>query len=93
MTSNLDKIVWASTINEIPCFIRVDSFTRGRASFIGRTPEESEEGYEDEIEFTVQDYRHINAPWIERQMTARDVDRIIDEFHMTLLEIKHCYTP
>lgn len=90
-TSNLDKIVWESHIDGIPCFIRVDSFIRGRADYIGRTPEESEEGYGDEIAFTVLDSRHIIAPWLERQLTGRDTDRIIEEFHVTLLEIKHCY--
>jgi len=91
MTSNLDKIYWKSEINDTPCVIRVDSFTRGQKTSIGRTPEESEEGYPDEWEITILDYRNIIAPWLDRQVTPKIMDRFWEEFYMTLLEIKHCY--
>lgn len=89
--SNLDKIYWDSEINDIPCVIRVDSFTPGRAHVIGNTPEESEAGYPDNLDFTVLDYHNIKAPWLERQVTPKIMERFWEEFDMTLLEIKHCY--
>ena len=91
MISDLDKIYWASEINDIPCVVRVDNFTTGCKTTIGRTPEESEEGYPDDLDITVLDYRNIKAPWLERQVTPRIMERFWEEFDMTLLEIKHCY--
>lgn len=89
--SNLDKIYWDSEINDIPCVVRVDNFTPGSKAIIGRTPEESEEGYPDDLDITVLDYRNIKAPWLERQVTPKIMERFWEEFDMTLLEIKHCY--
>lgn len=91
MTSNLDKIRWKSQINGIPCTIRVDSFVKGYPPILTGAMEDADPGCPDELEFTVLDSRNIIAPWITKQMTDRDEDRIYEEFYMTLLEIKHCY--
>lgn len=89
--SNLDKLYWKSEVNDIPCVIRVDSFTPGRATVIGNTPEESEEGYPDDLDFTVLDDRKIKAPWLSKQLTEQIIQRLVDEFYITKLEIKHYY--
>lgn len=89
--SNLDKIYWKSEINDIPCFIRVDSFTPGSPAIIGETPEESEEAVPDDVEFIVLDDRKIKAPWLSKQLTDKIIQRLVDEFYITKLEIKHYY--
>lgn len=91
MKSSLDKIQWKSQINGIPCFVRVDNFVPGYPAVLTGPMEDADPGCPDEIDFTILDYRHVIAPWITKQMTEQDINRITEEFYMTVLEIKHCY--
>lgn len=89
--SNLDKIYWESTINDIPCFIRVDNFVQGYPPVLTGPMEDADPGSPDEVDYTILDHRNIIAPWLKKQITDADDRRFTEEFYITKLEIKHYY--
>ena len=91
MTSNLDKMMWATTLNDIPCFIRVDNFVKGYPPVLHGAMEDADPGAADELDYTILDSRKIIAPWLKKQITDADDARFMEEFYVTLLEAKHCY--
>lgn len=90
-TSYLDRLVWATTVNEIPCFIRADHFSPGYPPVLTGPMEDADPGSPDELEYTILDSRKIIAPWLTKQITDADDQRFLEEFYITRLEIKHCY--
>lgn len=85
-------MIFATKVNGIPCFCRVDHYLAGRPDkFMHGAMEDAEEGYDEEFEFTMLDHRHVIAPWIRKQMNDNDFERMLEEFHTTVLEEKHLY--
>jgi hypothetical protein len=84
-------MIFATKINDIPCHCRVDHYSAGRPNrFMFTDPGEAEEGFDEEFNFTILDHRYIIAPWLTKQLRIDDYDRLLEEFHTTLLELKHC---
>lgn len=84
-------MIFATTVNDIPCFCRVDHYRAGMPDKVSGPVEDAEEGYDEEFEYTMLDHRHVIAPWIRKQMEEADSDRMLEEFHTTVLEEKHFY--
>jgi hypothetical protein len=82
-------VTFETKINDIPCYCRVDHYSPGRPDKVSGPMEDAEEGYDEEFSYTILDHRKIKAPWLEKQMTEEDVDRLLEEYHVTRLEFKH----
>ncbi len=79
MSPNLFK----TQVNGIPCYCRVDHYSPG-------TPDTfTEEGCDEEFNYTMLDENKAPAPHIEAQMTEEDIFRMLEEYQVTRLEFKH----
>jgi hypothetical protein len=84
-------MIFATTINGIPCYCRVDRYSPGQPDKIGGAFEDAEEGYDEEFDYTILDHRYIIAPWLERQLDTGGYVRMLEEYLTTVLEQKHFY--
>lgn len=84
-----DWYFFKTQINDIPCTCRVSHYSPGRPDKVSGPMEDAEEGYDEEFEYDMLDSRGILAPWIEKQITDADYNRLIDEFLIELQEHKH----
>jgi hypothetical protein len=82
---------FATKINDIPCTVVVTHYAPAIPDKVSGPMEDAEEGSDVEFEFYLLDDRNIRAPWLYRQVTEADFNRILDEFEITLLEEKHLY--
>lgn len=84
-------MIFQTKINGILCYCRVDRYQPGRPDKVAGPMEDAEEGYDEEFEYTMLDHRYIIAPWIAKQMDKADEVRLLEEYHITMLEQKHYY--
>lgn len=84
-------MIFQTKINGITCYCRVDRYSPGRPDkHMHRAMEDTEEGYDEEFSYTILDDRYIIAPWLTKQLRIDDYDRLLEEYHITRLEEKHC---
>lgn len=71
--------VFESSINDVPCLIGVTGYTPAIPGRLYGPWEDCYPAVPAEIEFTVLKLSERPYPWLEKQMTDRDYDRICDE--------------
>lgn len=79
-------MIFETKINGIKCYCRVEHYSR---------VEEYKEGNttcgDEKFIFTMLDHRRVIAPWLQKQVTEVEQARLLEEFHVTVLEEKYCY--
>ena len=83
-------LIFKTKVNHIPCYCRVDHYAPFVPDKLSGAFEDSELGSDEEFEFTILDHRYIIAPWLQKQLMDADYERLLEEFHVTQLEHKHC---
>lgn len=78
-------------ISGIPCICEVTHYLPGAPDRVGGRVEDSEPGYASEFEFKILTTKGKSAPWLEHKVTAADIERLEEEWRVTLLEQKHCW--
>jgi hypothetical protein len=83
-------MIFQTKINDILCYCRVDHYSPGRPDrFMFTAMEDAEEGFDEDFQYTILDHRYIIAPWLTKQLRIDDYDRLLEEYHTTVLELKH----
>lgn len=85
-------MIFQTKINGIPCSCKVVHYMAGQPDKVTGPMEDAELGWDEEFEFVMLDHSNILAPWLDKQVTPEDRERLLEEFHITNLEIKHGYS-
>lgn len=82
-------MIFETKINGIPCYCRVDHYAPFVPDKLSGPFWDSEIGSDEEFSYTILDHRYIIAPWLQKQVSDADHERLLEEFHVTRLEHKH----
>lgn len=82
-------MIFKTKINDIACYCRVSHYSPALPDKVSGPVEDAEEGCDEEFEYTMLDHRYIIAPWLQKQVTDEDHERLIHEYLCTLAEQKH----
>jgi hypothetical protein len=84
-------MIFKTQIDGIFCYCQVTHYLSGTLAKTIGAWEDAEEATDEEFEFDILDVNKNVAPWLKEKMTDEDENRIREEFHVTVLEEKHCY--
>ena len=84
-------MIFDTKVAGIPCQCKVTHYLSGKPAYIEGPPENAEEAEPEEFEYVILDRRGRPAPWLQRKVTPADDERLLEEFHTTVLEDKHGY--
>lgn len=81
--------IFETTINGIPCHCIVLHYLPEIPPILTGPMEDADPGAGEEFDFMLLDDRYIRAPWIAKQVTDQDEQRLLDEYLCTTLEFKY----
>jgi len=83
-------MIFDTKVAGIPCQCEVTHYLPGTPASTWGRMEDAEEALDEEFEFKILDMNDQHAPWLEAKLTPADNERLLEEFHVTRLEEKHC---
>lgn len=84
-------MIFNTKVAGIPCQCRVLYYQAGKPAHIEGPPENATEAEPEEFEYTILDRKGNNAMWLQKKVTSADDERLLEEYHTTVLEEKHGY--
>jgi hypothetical protein len=82
-------MLFETKVAGIPCQCGVHHYLPGTPASTWGRDEDADEGTDEEFEFHILDMNGKRALWLESKLTDADRDRLLEEYHVTLLEAKH----
>lgn len=79
-------MIFETRVNGIPCQCEVTSYTPAYAGVLSGPYEDAEEPLPAEWEFKILDRKGRPAPWLEKYITEKEIDRLFDEFQVARYE-------
>ena len=84
-------MVFDTKVAGIPCQCNVLCHHPGKPACIEGDPDRATEAEPEEFEYEILDHRGRPATWLQKKITPADDERLLEEFHTTVLEDKHGY--
>lgn len=78
-------------VSGIPCICRVDVYHRAKPGRISGDPDDCFPPEPSEFEFSILTRKGKPAKWLEKKLTDDDIQRLEDEWEVTILEDKYNY--
>lgn len=82
---------FTTKVSGIPCICEVTHFIRARPGRYSGPPEDCYPDEPSEFEFNILDTKGRRAEWLENKLTQDDIERLEDEWEVSILETIYCY--
>ena len=86
-------MIFDTKVAGIPCQCQVLYYQAGKPAYIEGPPENATEAEPEEFEYEILDRKGRPAMWLQKKITPADDERLLEEFHVTVLEEKHGWVP
>ena len=83
-------MIFDTTVNGIPCQVKVTHYLPGIPATVSGPPEDCHEGDSGEFDFELLDRRGRLATWLDRYVTDEVAERIAEEHHVICLADYYC---
>lgn len=84
-------MIFDTKVAGIPCQCKVTHYRAGKSAYLSGPMEDAREAEPEEFEYEILDSKGKLAPWLSKKLTEADTERLLEEFHITVLEHKHYY--